>query len=55
MDPQSPMTIELGVTAGLAVGMLPAAVVLWWLGRRQHRQIVQAEAARHRRWQARVE
>jgi hypothetical protein len=52
MDPQSPMCIALGVIAGLAVGMLPACAVLWWFGHRAHRQIVQAAAARHRRWQA---
>jgi hypothetical protein len=52
MDPQSPMTIALVTIAGLAVGVLPACAVLWWLDRRTSRQIVQAAAARQRRWHA---
>jgi uncharacterized membrane protein len=52
LDGLSPMTITLVTIAGLAVGVLPACAVLWWFGHRACRQIVQAEAARHRRWQA---
>jgi uncharacterized protein HemX len=52
MDPQSPMSIALGIIAGLAVGVLPACAVLWWFGHRANRQIAQEAAARHRQWQA---